>query len=168
LAVDKTDLSEKPARARVLRAADVIPPFDKNGSQPGQGEPPEPMPAGADAAAGGANGRRAYGDKSTRGGVGRAERPPFDEAEIPTYDLAENILTEQRQVAARRRRRPGKTEDVPVASFVAPSIATGSKTFVSEPSSRDLLELQHVVAEIVARDIERLCRRPSRQPYAYP
>jgi len=166
--VDKTNHTEGPERARVLRAADVIPPFGKDGSQPGDGEQPGPAPSGPDAAGMSAKGRHARGVKSTREAATQAGRASLDHKEIPTYDLAENILAEQRRVAARRRRRPGKAEDEPVAPLVASSVTTGPQTFISEASSRDPLELQQVVAEIVARDIERLCRRPSGQPYAYP
>jgi len=74
--------------------------------------------------------------------------------EIPSYDLAENILAEQRRAAGRRRRGPGRVEDEPVA--VAPVGATHASPV------QDLPELQRVVAEIVARDIERLCRGPDR------
>jgi hypothetical protein len=78
--------------------------------------------------------------------------------EIPSYDLAENILAEQRRAAGRRRRGPGegggqKTEDG----------GQSRRPFsVVRRPEEDLLELQRVVAEIVARDIERLCRKPDR------
>ena len=99
-------------RGRVLRATDVIPPFNQNA------------------------------------------QPPQDGAEIPSYDLAENILAEQRRAAGRRRRGPGRVEPEPAG--LAPVGATHASPV------QDLSELQHVVAEIVARDIERLCRRPER------
>lgn len=116
--MDGTDHKDRPKRGRVLRATDVIPPFDKNA------------------------------------------QPPEDGVEIPSYDLAENILAEQRRAAARRRRGPGRVDEEPVASAHA-----GAKDLSPLPSriaSQDLLELQRVVAEIVARDIERLCRKPDR------
>lgn len=163
--MDKTDLSEKPTRAQVLRAADVIPPFDRDDSQAANGE--QSGPSGPDTAGMSGKGRHGRGVKSTREAADRAEEP-LGATEIPAYDLAENILAEQRRVATRRRRGPGKTADEPAASLVAPSFTTRPKTFASELSSRDLVELRQVVAEIVARDIERLCRRPSRPPYTYP
>lgn len=161
--MDKTDLGEKPTRARVLRAADVIPPFDKDESQADPGEQPGPVSSVPDTTGMSVKGRHGRGVKSTGEAAARMEGP-LGAMEIPAYDLAENILAEQRRAATRRRRGPGKTGGEPVA----PSFTTRPKTFVGELSSRDLLELQQVVAEIVARDIERLCRRPSRQSYAYP
>lgn len=118
------DHDSKPKRGKVLRAADVMPPFDKSA------------------------------------------QPPEDGVEIPSYDLAENILAEQRRAAGRRRRGPGRVEDEPVtpapvgANHYSP--VQGAKGFSPLLASQDLLELQRVVAEIVARDIERLCRRPER------
>jgi len=75
---------------------------------------------------------------------------------IPSYDLAETILAEQRRVAAGRRRAPGRPAEEPTPT----SDDARSGISVEEPSSQDLTELQRLVTEIVARDIERLCRRP--------
>jgi hypothetical protein len=120
-------------RGRVLRAVDVIPPFDKDAQRP-------------------------------EDGVG-----------IPSYDLAENILAEQRQAAGRRRRGPSHAGAGPCACPGAvgqprgrvpkrEEIAFGVPVAPADLASPDLRELQRVVAEIVARDIERLCRRPDRLP----
>jgi hypothetical protein len=116
--VDEMDRTDRPQRGRVLRATDVIPPFDKDA------------------------------------------RPPEDGVEVPSYDLAQNILAEQRRAAGRRRRGPGRSEQ----ELVAPGHigAKNLSPLSSGLASQDLLELQRVVAEIVARDIERLCRRPDR------
>jgi hypothetical protein len=84
-------------------------------------------------------------------------QPPEDGVEIPSYDLAENILAEQRRTASRRRRGPGRVGASPCA---CPSEGDHRGSPLLAP--QDLLELQRVVAEIVARDIERLCRRPER------
>jgi hypothetical protein len=111
-------------RGKVLRAADVIPPFTAN------------------------------------------TQPPEDGLEIPSYDLAENILAEQRQAAGRRRRGPGegggtKTDDRRQTTEGG-AVLRSLSSVLRDPAAQDLLELQRVVAEIVARDIERLCRRPER------
>lgn len=111
-------------RGRVLRAADVIPPFGKN------------VP------------------------------PPEDVGDIPSYDLAENILAEQRQAAGQRRRGPGagggtKTDDRRPATEGA-AVLRSLSSVLRDPAAPDLPDIQRVVAEIVARDIERLCRRPDR------
>jgi hypothetical protein len=113
--VEEMSHNGKPQRRRVLRATDVIPPFDKNAQNVEDG------------------------------------------GEIPSYDLAENILAEQRRAAGRRRRGPGRVGAGPRA---CPS--EGDHSGSPLHASQDLLELQRVVAEIVARDIERLCRKPDR------
>jgi hypothetical protein len=139
--VDEMDRQDRPQRRKVLRATDVIPPFDKD------------------------------------------SRPSEDGLEIPSYDLAENILAEQRRAAARRRRGPGTT---PAGSsggcetrfagrrIRAPkrdesclgSVPDGTScATVALSGAADLLELQRVVAEIVTRDIERLCRKPDQPAY---
>jgi len=90
-------------------------------------------------------------------------QPPEDGVEIPSYDLAENILAEQRRAAGQRRRGPGRAEAELIVS--ARAGARDLSPLPSGPAAQDLLELQRVVAEIVARDIERLCRRPDRSSY---
>ena len=74
--------------------------------------------------------------------------------EIPKFDLVENILAEQRRTAARRRRAPGKGdgESIVLAEQADPRLPEPG------PSTHELLELQQIVAQIVARDIERLCK----------
>lgn len=158
--MDGMNHNGKPKRTRVLRATDVIPPFDKSvpPSDKGRtnGEPPRAGPFEADGREGGPEGCFVPGDA--------AGPLPADGVEIPTYDLAENILAEQRRAAGKRRRAPGRTEDEPVASIQG----AGVRVSVPELASPDLLELQRIVGEIVARDIERLCRRPDSRPYVRP
>jgi hypothetical protein len=142
--VDETSHSGKRRRTRVLRATDVIPPF-------GNRTPP------SDNAAADAEQPQALPSKAEDGG--RAGEPlPAGDGEIPAYDLAENILAEQRRAAGRRRRGPGQAEDEPVVLPERREVRASAPDLASQ----DLLELQRIVAEIVARDIERLCRRPDR------
>ncbi len=105
---------------RILRAADVIPPFNQDMTQADE---------------------------------------PADPAEIPTFDLADNMLAEHRQMAARRRKAPSQMQ-------TEPEIRAERRVMshVVEPPSQDLREMQRVVAEIVARDIQRLCSRPGMPP----
>ena len=134
-------------RTRVLRATDVMPPFDKAIPSP---DPKAVRAETPQAASGPVDGPDAA-----------VESLPVDDVEIPAYNLAENILAEQRRAAGRRRRGPGRVESGPGARLrnaarwpSAPNLATP-----------DLLELQRIVAEIVARDIERLCQRSERPVY---
>lgn len=131
-------------RIRVLRATDVIPPFGKSTPPSDTGEAGVEQPP----------------VRSSRmdDGAVTAGPLPIGNDEVPAYDLAENILAEQRRAAGRRRRRPGRTEPEPVAVLKRPVV----KVSVPDLASQGLLELQRIVAEIVASDIERLCRRPDR------
>jgi len=147
--VDEKDRSTRPKRTRVLRAADVLPPF---GELP-DGAGPEAIDCESSEHAAQPAGDSDPADRATPD----AEPPSAADAEIPKYDLAENILAEQRRVAARRRRAPGQAQEQPVA---APQYG-GFKPSLAELPSDDLPELQRIVAEIVARDIDRLCRRPA-------
>jgi hypothetical protein len=158
--VDEIDQRTRPKRVRVLRATDIIPPFDKipapadaGGSEPEALEPLASEPAPAD--------DPMEGGGEEAGNVGQTGRDvelsAAAEGEVPRYDLAENILAEQRRVASRRRRAPSQPQEEPPA----PPEPRGVEPFAIELPSEDLPELQRVVAEIVARDIERLCRRPN-------
>ena len=71
--------------------------------------------------------------------------------EIPKFDLADQIMAEHRKITAIRRKGPGKKANPPKKLHPAESIARNVKPgpIVSEPGQ--------IIAEIVARDIEKLC-----------
>jgi len=73
-------------------------------------------------------------------------------SEIPKFDLAEQILAEQRKVASVRRKGPGKKAEAPKQER-----KVGSIGYAVEPPPM-LSEQEQIVAEIVARDIEKLRR----------
>jgi hypothetical protein len=158
--MDETNLNARPKRTRVLRATDVIPPFDKDVEPAGNRNAPqehqEHVSAEPDDYGRGVSGDLAVAVNPARDAPGDAEPPAA--VEIPSYDLAANILAEQRRVASRRRRAPTLADDAPVA---APA-ASATRISVVEFPAQNLVELQQTVAEIVARDIEALCRRPNR------
>jgi hypothetical protein len=64
--------------------------------------------------------------------------------DIPKFDLAEEILAEQRKTTAIRRKAPGRQRETE---------STGYATKWSKPA---LFEQEQIIAEIVARDIEKL------------
>ena len=71
--------------------------------------------------------------------------------EIPKFDLAEQILAEQRKLSAVRRKGPGKRTKIP-----KPKNAEFSVRFVEEQpmcSEQDI-----IIAEIVTRDIKNLLK----------
>ena len=86
--------------------------------------------------------------------------------EIPRFDLSEQIMAEQRKITAIRRKAPGKPQRLP-----AQDGASGKKTKApdQQPQAQStgytikqppptLSEQEQIIAEIVARDIEKLCR----------
>ena len=70
-------------------------------------------------------------------------------SEIPKFDLAEEIMAEQRKVSAVRRKGPGKIE--------APSQERQLQA-IGHPIKPPplVLEAEQIIAEIVARDIQDL------------
>ena len=144
--MDEMDQRARPKRTRVLRATDIIPPFDR-------------IPAPADAGEGESELPEPSQSVAQTGGLGAegAEIAGQEMGDLPRYDLAENILAEQRRVASRRRRAPSHAVEAPT---VRGELRTAEPSILELPSE-DLPELQRIVAEIVARDIERLCRRPN-------
>jgi len=121
-----------------LRLKDIVPPFDAAARKPeaaGKSETP-------------INKRK----KSLRtsdpaqpcqpGGIGR---------DIPRFDLAEQIMSEQRRRTLATRKSPALKKAAPAeqpAELLRPAV-------VAEPDSDE----QRIIAEMVARDIERFCRR---------
>ncbi len=73
--------------------------------------------------------------------------------EIPSFDLADEIMAEQRKITAIRRKAPGqKTE----AQRLKPETRIDDHS-IEQPKPL-LSEQEKIIAEIVARDIEELCR----------
>lgn len=123
----------------VLRARDIMPPYDKAS---------EETTKASDA-------------------VERTEEtaPPREEEtaqrsstvgekkEIPRFDLAEQILAEQRKIIAIKRKAPGKKVEA-----LRSSVEVGPAHYAIRPPAPGQPYQQQIIAEIVARDIERLCR----------
>jgi hypothetical protein len=77
-----------------------------------------------------------------------------EKAEIPKFDLAEEIMAEQRKITAIKRKAPGKKTE---AQRSEPQAKPAGYTTIEQPVPT-LPEQDQIIAEIVARDIERLCR----------
>jgi hypothetical protein len=94
--------------------------------------------------------------------------------EIPTFDLAEQIMAEHRRVTAVKRKGPGKMARPPKKQHPAESITQNIvrghgpdlslvtrcslyESRESSPEARMPAGPQQIIAEIVARDIENLC-----------
>jgi len=160
--VEQVDGNRRSKPARVLRARDVIPPFggDVPKSRESDERKEETTLPPARVEEFGQKNRHIQEPEDGRREADRAGSPSCGTVEIPAYDLAENILAEHRRAAARRRKAPGQTQ----AALTPPLVTAGARVHTAALSSMDLLELQRVVAQIVARDIERLCKRPAKAP----
>ncbi len=107
------------SKADILRAKDIMPPFNANSAE-----------------------------SSEAGG-------PQQKAEIPKFDLAEEIMAEHRKVTAVKRKSPSqKTESQQQKT------PTESIRHIIPPRHISQKQMQ-IIAEIVARDIERLCKGAS-------
>jgi hypothetical protein len=73
--------------------------------------------------------------------------------EIPKFNLANDIMAEQRRITAIKRKAPGKRIEVVSALSVTGSVASTSPLqWLKQPVQ------EQIIVEIVARDIEKLCR----------
>jgi hypothetical protein len=75
-----------------------------------------------------------------------------DPLEIPKFDLAEQIMAEQRKVAAMRRKGPGRKTNAVKREIPGPVIPVCAPEPVIVSS-----QAEQIIAEIVARDIRQLC-----------
>ena len=71
-------------------------------------------------------------------------------SEIPKFDLAEQILAEQRKISSIKRKGPGKKTEAPSQQQQIQSIG-----YTAKPPPL-LSEQEQIIADIVARDIETL------------
>jgi hypothetical protein len=78
---------------------------------------------------------------------------PQEKSEIPSFNLAEEIMAEQRKITAIRRKAPGQKTDA-LRLKPEPQI----DDHIIEQSKSLLSEQEKIIAEIVAKDIEKLCR----------
>lgn len=83
----------------------------------------------------------------------KAGRTDAEQSGIPTFDISKRILSQHRKATASRRAAPVKTRpESPLPSeVVLPPVKKSIGSAVTRPSSNWL------IAEIVARDIKRLC-----------
>ena len=87
------------------------------------------------------------------GGAGPADAGQ-EKMQIPKFDLAEEIMAEQRKITSIKRKAPGKKVEAqsrePEVELIGYTIEQPTPPFTEE---------EQIVAEIVTRDIERLCKR---------
>jgi hypothetical protein len=141
------------SRADILRARDIVPPYGQEAG--GESKPHE----GSEETAGSSGPAETEGRKEERPGEDITEAGaqssgiPQENGEIPRLDLAEKIMAEQRRITSIRRRAPGEGRE-PEASEVKTGPVVGSVE-QRRPAQSDE---EQTIAEIVTRDIEKLCR----------
>ena len=149
-------------KSDVLRAKDIIPPLRAarqapDTQQAGQKAPippaesqkqpeKEPVP-------GIVSEIRAEQIKPVEGLQAEATTTEQPKSEIPRFNLAEKIMAEQRRITAVRRKGPGQIEEVQEQEREAES-GGGIKEQVPPASSEE----EQIIADIVTKDIEKLCR----------
>jgi len=83
----------------------------------------------------------------------RPTTPQPEKDKIPRFDLAEQIMAEQRKMTAIRRKAPGQKAEAKTQSQKPEPIGYT----IGQPAPMPL-EQKEIITEIIARDIERLCR----------
>ena len=127
----------------VLRAGDIVPPYGDQAGTPKKKTSRKKTSASKGTAETGAK------RKTTKGaGAGRQA------SEIPQLDLDKQILAKQRKATSVKRKGPGAKSRA--AAKTAEVASPGRRAIRAVP---ELPEEDRVIAEIVARDIERLCGR---------
>lgn len=113
-----------------LRMEDIVPPFAKSKTRPRKTSTANPPSA--------------------------KEQPASESAarlDLPSFDVAEKIMSAQRKKTAARRSGP-RAARRPISNAGRPASAI--------PAEIPLLsEHQRIIRQIVARDVERLCNEPS-------
>ena len=141
----------------VLRAMDIIPPFAGHSGSHGRDVnsthcPPSQAVARADR----------FTQDHMPSVVASDDITPQSEggANIPTLDLGEKILAEQRRMTARKRKGPGGPEPEvnPESKGIEDERPPAATVASTETIRDDVVQLQQIVAGIVSRDIERLCK----------
>lgn len=138
---EKADADILRCRADILRARDIMPPYDKTTSESQDSQRTDESANLSAASKPSVAATVDYEPDVTN---------QHNEHEIPKFNLAEEIMAEQRRITAIRRKAPSKKIEV-----VKPQ-STISSSGLSQ-LQRPLIQEQ-IIAEIVARDIEKLCR----------
>ncbi|MHC4061437.1 MAG: hypothetical protein ACYSUC_01875 [Planctomycetota bacterium] len=136
------------SREDVLRARDIMPPYKEDAHE--APKTPEESESSASPTAETESGEKEDDTGQAQGEDAEAQRK---EIEIPRFDLAEKIMAEQRKITAIKRKAPGgQTERKTEGPADKPAGHT-----IAQPTSATPVE-HKIIADIVARDIERLLR----------
>ena len=112
----------------VIRADDIVPPYNKEKHR-----------------------EQSLKEAAPSLSTSRPQHAETDANEIPKFDLAEQIMVEQRKITAIRRKAPGKKTKASDRQSRIQSTGCAIKQPAPTLSEKEL-----IIAEIVARDIEKL------------
>ena len=135
---EQLNTNSEPRKADVLRARDIIPGVPPYGNIAGQEENLQ---------------ETAHNEPYSTALPKTPVVTDQQTSEIPKFNLAEEIMAEHRRITAIRRKGPGEKE---VAQKQELEAGPGRDT-TGQPKPA-LSEQKQIIAEIVARDIESLCR----------
>ena len=130
----------KKRRDDALRAGDMVPPFEDE--------------AGVAKKKAGRKKRTSASKKTGKAKLGATKSAAEQGSDIPQLDLDKQILAKQRKVTSVRRKAPGAKSKAP--GKTAEVASTDHRVAWAVP---ELSEQDRVIVEIVARDIQRLCKR---------
>lgn len=122
----------------VLRARDIMPPY---------GKASEETTKAADAVEQKEETETPREEETQRSSAAQRK------SDVPRFDLAEQILAEQRKISAIKRKAPMKRVEA-----LRPAVEVGPAHYAVRPPAPRQAYQQQIIVEIVARDIERLCR----------
>jgi len=137
----------------VVRAGDIVPPYEKEGGSRKTKAGGKKTSASGKKRKQASKGSKSSGAGKSAGGKA-AKKPQLKQgtSEIPKLDLGEKILAEQRKITAVRRKGPGRRIEAPAKEGENEPVRRAGARLLPELSGRE-----QIIAEIVARDIERLC-----------
>jgi len=148
--------NNKPGRSDVLRAKDIVPPFNHEESQ--QHNSAESFKENFSASK--TKGTRDSNSLEQKNSQDRLSaeaantkdtKGEQESSEVPKFDLAEDIMAEQRKVTAARRKAPSQRSQVVPIRNQAKVIGYALEQLANAPK-----EHEKIIAEIVAADIEKL------------
>ncbi len=166
---EQTDADILRCRADILRARDVMPPYDEKARESTDSQytdkdtnrsaaiaetptanPPKVCEDAAPIPIETVEHKTAESPMVTTVNHKPAVTNQHEKHEIPKFDLAEEIMAEQRRITAVKRRAPAKKTEAQRSEPQAQP--------VGYTTEQPLSEQEKIIAEIVARDIEKLCR----------
>ncbi len=149
---EQFDADNVQGKADVLRARDVIPGSPKRD----EGRLGTPVPYGNIARQEPVSQEPVKNMPIPPAEVKRSLGTEQQKSEIPKFNLADEIMAEHRRITAIRRKAPGEKGEAQ-----KPEREDESAGNIIRQPSPALSEQEQIISEIVARDIERLCRSSS-------